>query len=398
MEILLLCNKFPYPPDDGSSLAIFNLISELAISPEVKLTIFSLNTKKHFKDSNAFPKELLKKCTLHTHYIDTDITFSRTIANLLTTKAFHASRFISNDSTAALLQLLKTKSFDIVHLESVFMGVYMPFLRKHTTAKLTIRMHNIESLLWERQTEKETGLIKRWYLALQTKRLKSFEKDCLNSADALIPITEVDANYLIENQITSKPIHILPFGVTPTQYTANPLNNTNRINFLGSMDWLPNQMGLQWFLDSVWLKVQRKLPHLKLHIAGKNTSSFTQKKQHKNVIFEGPVPDAKQFLRTGNIFIVPILTGSGVRIKMLEAMATGCCVVSTNIGAEGIIGENGKDYLIANTPEAFANTIIELVTNPEKQRELSKNARSLVNEQYNNNILTNRLIAFYKQL
>ncbi|MCH8554573.1 MAG: glycosyltransferase family 4 protein [Schleiferiaceae bacterium] len=398
MEILLLCNKFPYPPDDGSSLAIFNLISELAVTTDVQLTIFSLNTKKHFKDTRAFPKELLEKCTLHTHFIDTDITFSRTLANLFTTKAFHASRFITRESIDALVAILKHKTFDVIHLESVFMGVYLPLLRQHSTAKLTIRMHNIESLLWERQTEKEKGWIKKWYLRLQTKRLKRFEKDCLQSADALVPITQVDATFLKEKQLSCKPVHVLPFGVTPTAYQPNPLNNTHRINFLGSMDWLPNQMGLQWFLDNVWSIVQQELPHLALHIAGKNTHLFTPTQHYPNVVFEGTVPDAKQFLRTGNIFIVPILTGSGVRIKMLEAMATGCCVVSTSIGAEGIIGENGKHYEIADTPEAFAATLIDLVTHPEKQQLLSKNARTLVDEQYNNNALTNKLIAFYNQL
>src|ERR1035437_5188061 len=194
MRILQLSNKPPYPPNDGSAIAMFNMSCGF-IANQVDLTLLTINTKKHFKPDSGVDEIFKKQSKYQSVYRDTDVTAAGAFLNLFSNQSYIVSRFYFKEFEEKLISILKEKDFDIVHLESIFMGNYISAIRKYSKAKIIVRTHNIEHLIWQRMIENEKSLIKKKYLILQNKRLKKFEFKILQSVDAVVPITSVDEIY-----------------------------------------------------------------------------------------------------------------------------------------------------------------------------------------------------------
>lgn len=394
MRVLILANKFPFPPNDGSSLAIYNLACGLMNEAEV--TIFTLNTSKHHKNPADVPEPAKTKIDWYVVDVKTDITLWGALLNLMTKAPYHASRFCTKKTQQKLTQLLQKKQFNVIQLETAYMGGYLPIIRTHSQAKVVLRAHNVESLLWQRTAQQSTHPIKKWYLQLQTQRLQNFERQLCKKVDAIVPISEIDGAGL-QTFAPHVPQCCIPFGLDVETYQNNA-GPAHLIHFLGSMDWLPNQTGLRWFLTAVWPLVAAAHPEAKFVAAGKNMPAEFFKFANHQTKIESFVPDAMKFIEAAGIFVVPILSGSGIRIKMIEALAAGKPLVATTIGAEGIAGESGRDFVLADTPEAFAKELLILLKNPEKQVEIGKNARILAETHFSNKQLTTKLLHFYKSL
>jgi polysaccharide biosynthesis protein PslH len=394
MKILMLANKYPYPAEDGSSMAIMNMLEGLA--REASITLFALNTSKHRKASTTLPDHLLSRVSILAPQIKTDITPLGILANLIDGRPYHCSRFINSETSQALSTLLQNETFDIIQLETAYMGVYFETIKKHSKAKVVLRAHNAEGMLWLQNAEKAPTLLHRQYLNMQARRLSAFETKLCKEVDAIVSISEIDSTSL-QKKAPETPIQTTPFGVQAHLYEVHP-GNQGTVGFFGSLDWLPNQQGLEWLLETVWPIVSSKINGVLLDVAGKHLPENFRKYASEVVRFSGFVPQLQSYLNTCEIVVVPILSGSGIRIKMIEAMASGKAIVSTQIGAMGIPGKSGRDYLIADTPEAFAKAIILLLNDPEKRAEIGKNARLLVEQQLDNNLLTNNLLSFYKSL
>ena len=219
MRLLQLTNKPPYPPDDGSSIAMYNMSCGL-INNQVDLTLLCINTKKHFKPNEGIEARFKEKSKYQSVYQNTNVTAIGAFLNLFSNESYFVSRFYFKAFEDKLISVLKEQQFDIVQLESIFLGNYIPTIRKNSKAKITIRTHNVEHLIWQRIIANEGNLIKRNYLMLQTERLKKFEKKTLQSIDAIIPITDVDKTYF-ENLGINKPFHVSRTGLQLEQYQPN---------------------------------------------------------------------------------------------------------------------------------------------------------------------------------
>jgi glycosyltransferase involved in cell wall biosynthesis len=163
------------------------------------------------------------------------------------------------------------------------------------------------------------------------------------------------------------------------------------------MEWMPNQQAILWFIKHVWEPVSEKYTSLKFYIAGRGMPESFLHLNEKNLVCVGEVADAKQFIQSKQIMIVPLFAGSGIRIKILEGMALGKAIISTSLGAQGIDVVNGKHLLIANTATEFIEAIDSLVSNPQLVSDLGNNARKLIEEQYDNEQVIKRLLAFYDE-
>ena len=150
------------------------------------------------------------------------------------------------------------------------------------------------------------------------------------------------------------------------------------------MNWIPNEEGMKWFLDKVWPIVHDRLPTLKLYLAGRFMPEWLLKSQLPNVEVVGEVADAQQFINSKSIAIVPLLSGSGIRIKIIESMALGKAIVSTRMGAEGIAIREGIDILVADTPEDFAYAVESLANSQQRTTEMGAKARISIEESYDN--------------
>jgi glycosyltransferase involved in cell wall biosynthesis len=397
MRLIQLTNKPPYPPNDGSSIAVYNMSCGL-INNQIDLTLLCINTKKHFKPDEEVDAEFKVKSKYQSVYQNTDVTAIGGFLNLFSSESYFVSRFYFKAFEDKLISILKEQQFDIVQLESIFLGNYIPVIRKYSKAKIAVRTHNTEHLIWQRIIANEGNLIKRKYLLLQTKRLLRFEKRVLQSIDAIVPITAIDKTYF-ENWGINKPFHVSPTGVQLQKYKINYEEELPFSVFhFGSMDWMPNEEAVIWFVENVWEKVLQKSPQAKFYIIGRGMSQKVLSLNKPNVVIIGKIETAEKVYHHFNLMVVPLLSGSGMRIKMIEGMAYGKPIVSTTIGAEGIYVKSGKNCLLADTPDDFANAVLEILTNKDKRDSMQKDARYFVEQYFDNNTIVKQLVSFYHTL
>jgi len=401
MNILIIHNKLPYPPKDGGAIAVLNMATSLADAGH-KVTLLCFNTKKHHYNPERIPEEIRKKIRFKTVLLDNIVKPHKAISNLLfSRKPYIATRFFSKNFSKALINELNT-DYDLVQIEGLYMCHYIPVIRKYSEAKITYRAHNIESEIWQRTTQITKDPFKKVYLKILSKRLFRFEKSTLNKYDGLIPISERDLKQL-NNLGNKKPSLAIPTGININNYpkAQKPLPEKN-LFFIGALDWAPNQEGLLWFIDKVWPSILSKFPDLKLHIGGRNapTSLIEKLKHTNNVVFHGELEDAQQFYHNNGIMVVPILSGSGIRIKILEGMAYGKIITTSSIGAEGIGISHKENIFIANTKEEYIKSIQDILQNlnNEELDSISSCARKFITLNYSNSSLADKLYTFYKEI
>ena len=396
MKILLLANKLPYPPKDGGSIATLNMARSFAeLGHEV--IVLAMNTSKHYFDPEQIPADLKKSIMFLAANVNTDIRLHKALINLLISKKpYNAERFISRAYENLLVEILDKQHFDIIQLEGLYLAPYLPIIKKSSKALVVMRAHNIEYEIWIRTARQNYGL-KKWYLLNLAKRIRKMELSYLNSYDLMVPITRRDAGEFVKLGC-NLPIHVAPSGI----FIEEIKTDRSAIEFpslfhIGALDWGPNQEGLFWFLKNVWEKMNINHPGLKFFIAGRNAPEKIRQIDLPNVFFLGEVEDAYAFMNRKAIMVVPLLSGSGLRIKIIEGMALGKTIVSTSIGAEGINCINGKHILIADTPEKFIEEIENLLDNFDKFDAIGKQAALFVRNDFNNLVITSALLDFYNK-
>lgn len=393
MKILVLSNKSPLPPSEGGPLAIYNLCYALLQQHRVK--IITICTPK-FPVKADIAYDFFKKATELEHvFVDTRVTIKGAFLNLFSKKSYNISRFYDKAFEAKLMETLQADNYDIVQLESLYMTPYIDAIRAHSSAKIILRTHNIEYLIWQRITANTSNFIKRTYLSYITAKLKRYETQAFGRVDGIAAITSEDAG-CIKQYAHGIPVISIPFGIDPIKYQGSPKAETSISLFhIGSMDWIPNQEGISWFLNTCWPVISKDVPAIKLHLAGRNMPWWLLSKELPNVTIEGEVADARQFMNQHTVQVVPLLSGSGIRIKIIEAMALAKPVIATSIAAEGISYTPGKNILIADTPEEFSKHIRFLLAHPEKIEEIGREAQVLIRDQYSINAIAANLSMFY---
>jgi glycosyltransferase involved in cell wall biosynthesis len=397
-RVLQISNKAPFPANDGSSIAIYNMAKGL-IDNKVDLHLLTINTKKHFKADELVPKDFRKNSNYLSVYRNTNTGFFGAFLNLFSSGSYFVSRFYFKAFENKLIEILKKKSFDIVQLEGLFMGVYIKTIKKYSQAKIVLRAHNVEHQIWTRHIANESFSIKKIYLTLQNNRLKKFELKVLSEVDAVVPITDRDKKELIDLGF-KKPIFTCITGVDVKSYRIpHELNHRAKtIFYFGSMDWLPNQEAANWFLNNCWDKIHKAVPEAKFIIAGRGMPLEFFHISRPNVLIIENVENGQAFYQQHELMVVPLWSGSGLRIKIIEGMAYGKAIVSTSIGAEGIPFTDGKNIIIADTADGFSNAVINLLLNDFKKKELEKNASELALNEFDNFKVISRLNEFYKEL
>jgi polysaccharide biosynthesis protein PslH len=396
MRILLLTNKMPYPARDGGSIATLTLAKALHKVGNT-IHILSMNTSKHFVNTSDIPQNLVEEFNFETVPLNTSISVTEMLKNFLFKRIpYNAERFINDDFETKLIKLLTDYKFDIVQLEGLYLCPYIKTIRHHSKALISLRAHNIEHEIWERTVFNEQSVLKRLYLKNLAKRIKKFEIGFMDQYDLLIPITERDA-LRYKNMGSNLPAHVVPTGVDSENYKKQDNNNWPGVFHIGALDWIPNQEGLLWFLNKVWPLIRKEHPNLEFIIAGRNApNNFLSKIKQDGVVYVGEVENAIDFMNENNIMIVPLLSGSGMRIKIIEGMALGKVIITTSIGTEGIDTSNNENILICNTPDMFAHQLNRLLTDKQFFNSLSKNAIKFVTENYNNQAIANKLTNFYE--
>ncbi|MBP5547720.1 MAG: glycosyltransferase family 4 protein [Bacteroidales bacterium] len=395
MKILQLCYKPPFPPVDGGTLAM-NSITRGLLSNGHKVKVLSVCSDKHRVSSSVAGSEYERETAFESVYIDLSVKPIDAAIAMLCGESYNIKRFISKDFNNKLSEILQADEYDIVHVESIFLAPYLPTIRKYSTARVVLRTHNVEHRIWRQLADTEKKKLKRHYLKHLALALRAYELDQINRFDGIACITDDDAE-TFKRLGCRKPVTVIPFGIDTPIYD-NFEAEENTLFHIGSMDWQPNADGIRWFLHDVWPAVHHDLPNLKLFLAGRKMPDDLLNANIDGVNVVGEVPNATDFMLSKQINIVPLRAGGGMRIKIIEAMALGKTVVTTNIGASGIQYSDGENLLIANTPEEFMTQLKRCTLDKELLRRIGDNARALVKKQYSNQAITTCLTQFYDSL
>ncbi len=395
MKILILSTKMPWPARDGGAIATLNMALGFA-HKNCQVTLLTMNTGKHYFPETQLPANLRNQISIRSVNVDTKIRPLRLILNFLFSRyPYNAQRFISKPFKAALEKCLAEHDFDIVQLEGPYLSYYIPSIKGKS--KLVLRAHNQEHRIWKLMSKQERNPLKRFYLKTLAMRIEELEKKILSELDILIPISEADRKGFDQLGHTL-PVMVIPTGIDISKYPVNKYENRILLFFIGALDWGPNQEGLDWFFREVWPEIRLKWPGLTLDLAGRNPAYyFNSRNLPDNVRLEGEVEDAIEFFHHHSVMIVPLLTGSGIRIKILEAMAMGKTVISTRIGAGGLEAIHGEHLFLADTPAEYVGILENLQTRQDNLQNMGLKARQFVKENFDILVLSEKLISFYKE-
>lgn len=393
MNILLLTHMYPYPPNDGGRIVTFNTI-KYDVKYGNNLTVITLNEKQ-------IKSELDDYCKVHIIEKDTNNDYMDMVKNLFSNMPYNLSKYYDDRVLKKIDELFANSSFDLVVIDHLHMAIYGKYIKeKYRTFPVILRQHNVESTIMERFYKNQSNFLIRSYAKLQFSKLYKFEKTIVELFDKCFMITEDDSTRITNMNPRAKTT-VIPAGVDVEVYkpiNEYEYNDGANIIFLGAMNWLPNEDGAIWFAENIFDKILKKEPKAKFYIVGKNPSDNVKKLHNgNNVIVTGFVEDDKEYISKANVFIVPLRIGGGMRIKILNAMSMGKCIVSTSIGAEGI-KVTGEDICICDTEEEFANNVVQLLNNNERRKQIGINARNTIIEKYSWESICKRVNYEYKQL
>lgn len=395
MRILILDEEFPYPPNSGKRIRSFNLLKRLAVNHELYYIAYGS------EDSESF--RVFKELRMHPIAVPRRVPpksglafYVRLLANLLSRYPYIVSSHYSSIFQSALDKTLQEKRPDLIICEWT---PYAIFVKDISGVKKLIVAHNVESQIWKRYYDNEKQFIKKWYIGKQLRKLEQFERAAFRWVDGATVVSGADADVLcsFNHQL---PVRVVENGVDLEYFQAdNSKSNGDRLVFVGTMDWRPNQDAAVYFVNEILPLIRNKRPDVETVFVGRNPPShIVALKKTSGITVTGSVDDVRPYIEESTVYIVPLRIGGGTRLKILDALAMKKAVVSTSIGAEGLDVTDGHDIMLADTPEQFADHVELLLDNSELNRRLGESGRRLVEKRYSWDGLAHDLERFIAEL
>ena len=396
MNILFLSPENPYPPDHGHHIRSFNILKCLASSHDVYFIGFSKT--KDF----AAEKELHKFCK------SVDIIqipegkwrwrfYLALFTNLFSSLPFAVKRYYKKVSRALIRRTIEEMNIDFVHVDMLHLATYYDDIKDVPNA---IVDHNVESLMLRRKIRIEKNIAAKLYLYLQYSKLIRFEKKACALFDLCTVVSDYDMKVL-KKMSPQATYEVIPNGVDIEYFSpGNHNSNIYSLTWVGGMKDTENRDAVHYFFNDILPLIIPHFPNVKVCIVGKSPSEILLSNAHNNHNIEiiGYVDDVRDYINRSQIFIAPLRGGSGTKLKVLNAMSMERVVVTTSIGAEGIRAENGKNIIIADTPEEFANKIVYLLQNPSAAKKIGRAAREVIEKYYDWKIIGKKMDQVYADM
>ncbi len=381
-NILIIANKSVFPYLDGGSFAMNNLATTLSKNYIIDIIAISKSGFGRSKPTISNPHPRINQIKF-----DVEMKFNliSLIKSILFRQSYQINRFYRNDIRKYIQYKIDQKKYKLIIFESLFSMIYKEKLKIDTSTDIFLRTHNIEHKIWlDLANNSKNSLNKIIYLFLSL-QIKRIEKKYSHIAKYILTISKNDTQYFKKHYPTKT--HYIPVTFNTKDNKSKKIKNS--IFHLGAMDWKPNIEGVSWFISNVYpLLID---DNIKCFFAGKNMPNNLLKRSDKNLYIEGLVINSKQYIENKNILIVPLFSGSGIRIKILESMSIGTPVISTTKGAQGIPYTNGENIIIANTPQEFRDSIYQLVTNQNLAFKIGNNGKMLIKSKFSNTFVLNKL-------
>lgn len=388
----------PFPQNGGYPIVVCNTIKGL-VNLGHDVSLVALNAKQDHHELNEDDRDLLSKINYRAFDIDIGVSVFDVAVNLFSKTSFNIDRYYDAEFERLLIVELRKNKYDIIQFEGLRVSLYLNAVRKNSKARLIYRLHNIENQIWQRLSMQKSDPFKKSYLKMHASRIKNYELMQLNNFDAVAVFTRQDKGTLLEYG-TKIPIEVLPVGINLDHYQPDPSKTEfPTLFFLGSLDWLPNREGIEWFLENFKHDLTEGELRVRFYVAGNDIPErFDDYEVMGKIFIQGEVDDALEFLNSKSIMIVPLLSSGGMRVKIVEGMAMQKCIISTTLGVEGIHYEDGVNILIANNQDEFYDAIQRCITDEEFCRRVGINARKLVEEKHDLNKVSKSLVGFYERV
>jgi len=397
LKALILSNRVPFPPTSGYPIVVYNTMKGL-LNLGAEITLFCINPNSHRVDVDDIYDPVFEQIKFHSFELDTEVNLWDAFFNIFSNDSYNVSRFYDDDAAKMLENLLRETEFDVIQFEGLFVVPYLDTVKQYSNAKLIYRAHNIVFDVWERLANSERFTPRRRYLQFLARRLKTYETEQFNRFHRIFAISEPDRHNILQFGCEI-PIDVFPVALDFEKYLIDISKTSFPTLFhIGAMDWRPNKEGLEWFIEEIWPDIEKLNSELRFYIAGKRIQRHFYEYDSENLVIEGEVFDAVEFMNSKAIMIVPLLSGSGMRVKIIEGMAMKKCIIATSFAAEGLNCKNGYDILIADTPDEFYRCILQCLTRPNRWRELGENARKTVERDHDLRGISKRMLNVYTQL
>lgn len=375
MRVLQISPRKPYPPSGGGEIVTYNTIKYLSLRNH-DITLVSIVDK-----SEDIP-ELQEYCEWVPVEKDTRNKIFGILGNLLSAKPYTISKYHSGRVMDVVRRELREKEFDIVHLDGLHVAHYGAMVKREFELPVVLGAHNVETKIMQRFYRSQGNPFIKLYAYYQYRKLYSYEARLCGVFDRCLMITGLDERRLREMNPNVKTA-VVPAGVdTSYFYPLNLREEPCSIVSVASMDWLPNVESILWFYYRVFPIVKKSVPEARLYVVGRNPPGAIKDLEGDDVVVTGFVDDVREWMARGRVFIVPLKTGSGMRVKILNAMAMAKPVVSTSVGCEGIGAVHGRSISVADSPEEFAARIVELFNEREKRERMATAGLELVDREY----------------
>lgn len=389
MKILWLNANLLLPLDKGGKLRTWHLMRHLAARHDITYLSFSEPTQTQANRDGM--REVCNRLETvpRTDVAKGSLRFYADAARYVFDPApYGVAKYRSAAFRERLAALLRTGRFDVVVCDFLVPIVNMP---ERLPCPGILFTHNVEAEIWRRHAANATGSTTRRLLTQQWRRMLRFEGEALSRFDLVLAVSEADRatfNRLYPDAVR-EPIHVVQTGVdteyfSPGNGPAKAGHYAHRhLVFTGSMDWLPNEDAMRYFVSQILPRIREQEPSATLSIVGRApTPAVNRLGEQAGIEVTGSVDDVRPYMAAGAVYIVPLRIGGGTRLKIFEAMAMGKAVVSTSVGAEGLPVRNGEEILLANDPASFANAVVRMMRDAPARKRLEAAARRLVVERY----------------
>jgi polysaccharide biosynthesis protein PslH len=381
MKILWVKAGGLVPPDTGGKIRSYNLLRELARQHSV--TFFSFYAA-HDGDVHPGLKNIFERVVC----LPLKLPAPKSLAEmrdygvaLLSTQPYSITKYCLPEVRRRLLALLERETYDVILCDFIFAAGVIPWDWPNPKVLFT---HNVEAVIWRRHFEVATNSIWKAISWLEWRKMEAAERRYLRLADHVLTVSETDrdafASFLEAGKLT-----VIPTGVDVEYFQPMAVEEmANALVFTGSMDWLPNEDAVLYFVDAILPLIKEQCPDVSLEVVGRSPSRKLQAlaERERSIRLTGWVEDIRPFVARSSICIVPLRIGGGTRLKIFEAMAMRKAVVSTSVGAEGLPVRTGENLLLADTPNDFSDCVVSLLRDVNERKRLGASARALVQEHY----------------
>ena len=381
MKILWVKAGGLVPPDIGGKIRSYSILKELAKTHEVTLFTFyaAHSNDVHSGLNGMFAQVVNLSLSIATNRGPGEL--ASFAANIFSSRPHTVSKYCRPEVKARMCELLASQKFDVIICDFVVAAGAIPW---EVACPKVIFTHNVEALIWKRHFEVSRNPLWKMTSWGEYQKMIRFEKHFLNKSEHVLTVSEADKDFFSDFVDRSK-MTVISTGVDTDYFRPDSgKEQPNSLVFTGSMDWMPNEDGVLYFLHSILPLIRREIPQVSFTIVGRKPSEKLRAAaaSEPGVHVTGTVDDIRPYVRDGSVYVVPLRIGSGTRLKIFEAMAMGKAIVSTTLGAEGLPISDGGDISIADSPEEFSRKVCLLLRDPQERQRLGSAARQLVEQHY----------------